>query len=157
MYLYVQIADDIREFLAESRPGAAIPSETEFVDRYGASRETIRRALRILKDEGVIYTVTGTGTFVGPETAPRTRGGMYEYQRIAHEIIAEIQAGDLKPNRPIPSLKTLVQRYDVAVGTAQRAVAHLRELGWIITMPQRGSFVRLREDWPKTTLDAPEV
>lgn len=70
------------------------------------------------------------------------------YEQIADDIAAQIRNGQLQPGRPIPSEATMVQRYGVARDTARRAVRRLREQGWVHTVPQRGTFVRDRADWP---------
>ena len=63
------------------------------------------------------------------------------YQQVARAIRDRIKAGDLKPRDPIPSESALVADHGVARETARRAVALLRTEGWVITLPQRGSFV----------------
>ncbi|WP_449347209.1 GntR family transcriptional regulator [Streptomyces xanthochromogenes] len=68
------------------------------------------------------------------------------YQQIAAEIIRDIESGKLAVDRPIPSESTLTQRWGVARDTARRAVRHLRELGFVYTVPQRGTYVRDRTD-----------
>lgn len=151
MHLYVQIADQIRQRIAsgELAPGSALPSEKTLMGQYKVARQTVRHAVRILKEEGAVYSSQGHGTFVGPEDAPRTSPKVPLYQQIAADIIGQIRAGTLKPNRPIPSETTMAQRYDVANGTVRQAVAHLRELGWVFTVPQKATFVSLKKDWPK--------
>jgi DNA-binding FadR family transcriptional regulator len=47
-------------------PGAALPPEWELAGREGASRLTIREAVRILRQKGVVAVVRGRGTFVQP-------------------------------------------------------------------------------------------
>lgn len=71
------------------------------------------------------------------------------YRQIADEIERQIRAGQLEPNRPIPSEKTIQQEYGVARGTARRAVEELRNRGLVRTVPQRGTFVCPKADWPK--------
>ncbi|MGW0837432.1 GntR family transcriptional regulator [Streptomyces prunicolor] len=66
------------------------------------------------------------------------------YQQIAAEIIREIESGVLAVDRPIPSESTLIQRWGVARDTARRAVRHLRDLGYVYTVAQRGTYVRDR-------------
>ncbi|MFF4737989.1 GntR family transcriptional regulator [Streptomyces sp. NPDC001262] len=66
------------------------------------------------------------------------------YQQIAAEIIRDIESGTLAIDRPIPSESALIQRWGVARDTARRAVKHLRELGYVYTVPQRGTYVRDR-------------
>lgn len=71
------------------------------------------------------------------------------YQQIAQRIAARIERGELQPRRPIPSEKTLMQAYPgTARGTVRRAVEHLRELGLVYTVPQRGTYVTPPEDRP---------
>ncbi|WP_371575019.1 GntR family transcriptional regulator [Streptomyces sp. NBC_01314] len=65
------------------------------------------------------------------------------YQQIAAEIIADIKSGALQPGRAIPSEPQLVQRYGVARATARRAVAYLRDQGYVFTIAHRGSYVSL--------------
>ncbi|SDM22556.1 regulatory protein, gntR family [Nonomuraea maritima] len=96
-----------------------------------------------------MYTEQGRGTFVGPKSAPQSPRRVPVYQQIANEIIGEIKAGAYAPNRLIPSEKTLEQRFDRAPGTIRQAVAHMRELGWVFTVPQKGTYVSKPEDWPE--------
>lgn len=149
--LYVQIADQIRQRIASGdlAPGSAVPSEAEMVRTYGVTRQTVRRAIQLLKEEGAVYTEQGRGTFVGPKSAPQSPRKIPVYQQIANEIIEEIKAGVYAPNRLIPSEKTLGQRFERAPGTIRQAVAYMRELGWVFTVPQKGTYVSKREDWPE--------
>lgn len=68
------------------------------------------------------------------------------YRQITAWIISRIESGELRPDRPIPSEKTLVQEFGVARSTARRAVEWLRDHHWVYTVPQRGSYVTRPED-----------
>ena len=46
-----------------------VPSENSLVQGYGVSRDTVRRAMALLRDEGVVFTVPHRGTYVGPRPA----------------------------------------------------------------------------------------
>ena len=59
-----KISRDIR--IGKFQPGQKLPSEAALVQQFGASRITIGRALRELKDRGVVERVAGSGTFVAP-------------------------------------------------------------------------------------------
>lgn len=64
------------------------------------------------------------------------------YRQIAAWVAERIESGELQPDRPIPSEKTLMQEFEgVARTTVRRAVAYLRDQGLIYTVPQRGSYV----------------
>jgi DNA-binding GntR family transcriptional regulator len=63
-----QLADLIKERIAAGlyQPRQPIPSEHALVQETGLSRSTVQKALRSLRDEGVVYSVQGLGTFVAP-------------------------------------------------------------------------------------------
>ncbi|MFC4059359.1 GntR family transcriptional regulator [Planomonospora corallina] len=149
-HLYLQVAEIIRQRVVSGaiRPGSAVPSESELRSEFGIARTTARRAIRVLRDEGLVHTVQGEGTFVGPPDASR-RGdrSISVYRQIAQELIGRITRGDLKPRRAIPSEATLVEQYGAARETVRHAIALLREQGWVYTVPQRGTYVHKREKW----------
>jgi GntR family transcriptional regulator len=43
-----------------------LPSESTLVQEHGVSRGTARRAVAVLRDEGLVFTVPQRGTYVGP-------------------------------------------------------------------------------------------
>ncbi|WFB11793.1 winged helix-turn-helix domain-containing protein [Streptomyces sp. LX-29] len=48
-------------------PGEPIPSEAELCKAHGVARETARRAVRVLRDRGIVETEWGKGSRVtGP-------------------------------------------------------------------------------------------
>jgi GntR family transcriptional regulator len=63
---------EVRErILAEVTSGLAakdmLPTERQLAERFGVSRMTVRQALNGLRDEGVLHSVRGLGTFLaGP-------------------------------------------------------------------------------------------
>jgi GntR family transcriptional regulator len=63
------------------------------------------------------------------------------YQQIAAILRAQIEAGELAPDRPIPSESTLVQRYGVARETARKAVRVLVGEGLVYVVQGRGAYV----------------
>ncbi len=48
----------------EWKPGDRIPTERDLAQQYRSARNTVRRALKILEEEGQIYREVGRGTFV---------------------------------------------------------------------------------------------
>jgi DNA-binding GntR family transcriptional regulator len=49
------------------RPGEQVPSATVLAAQFGVSRNTAARALAMLRDEGLILTQRGWGSFVTGE------------------------------------------------------------------------------------------
>ena len=67
--LYVQLADVIRGMISSGDlpPRSPLPSESYLQHEYGVSRGTVRLAMGMLRDEGLVVTIKGRGTFVRPE------------------------------------------------------------------------------------------
>lgn len=61
------------------------------------------------------------------------------YVQVADLVRGRISSGDI--TRRVPSVKTLMQEYGVAQGTAERALAVLRDEGLIRSVMGRGHFV----------------
>lgn len=63
---YVRVADDVaaRITSGELAPGARLRSERDLAEYYEVAYGTIRRAMQVLRDRGLIETIHGRGTFV---------------------------------------------------------------------------------------------
>ena len=63
---YQQLADHIRAAIAagEYEPREAIPSLKQLVQMTGLAQGTVQHAIKVLEQEGLVYTVSGRGTFV---------------------------------------------------------------------------------------------
>ena len=64
--LYERVVDQIKNSIMQGayQKGDMLPSEKELIQITGVSRVTVREALRLLNDAGVIETVRGKGSFV---------------------------------------------------------------------------------------------
>lgn len=63
---YHQIADELRESINSARlaRGQRLPSESELMAQHGVSRVTVRRALEVLRAEGLVESRRGFGWMV---------------------------------------------------------------------------------------------
>ena len=61
-----RLADLLRAEILDLAVHEPIPGERALAERFGTSRVTIRQALALLQDDGLIYTVHGAGSFVAP-------------------------------------------------------------------------------------------
>ena len=61
-----RLAELLRSEISDLPTHDLIPGERALAERFGTSRVTIRQALALLQDDGVIYTVHGAGSFVAP-------------------------------------------------------------------------------------------
>jgi GntR family transcriptional regulator len=67
--LYVQLAAIIRGMIASGDlpPRTPLPSESYLQHEHEVSRGTVRLAMGMLRDEGLVVTIKGRGTFVRPD------------------------------------------------------------------------------------------
>lgn len=64
--IYLQIYEALKKDLAEKvyNSGDKLPSENHLSKRFGVNRHTVRRALSILKNEGILFSKRGSGVIV---------------------------------------------------------------------------------------------
>ena len=65
---YAQLVNILRRQIASGRfrPTNVLPSEAELCRQHKISPMTVRRAINVLVDQGIVNTVQGSGTFVKP-------------------------------------------------------------------------------------------
>ena len=70
--MYRQIAEDLRRQIedGELAPGSQLLTELELREKYNASRNTIRDAIKPLITRGLVETRPGQGTFVVQKIVP---------------------------------------------------------------------------------------
>ncbi len=63
---YFELASRLRAQVEQGqlRPGEQIPSEPRLCETYGLSRGTVRQAIQLLENEGLLVREQGRGTFV---------------------------------------------------------------------------------------------
>jgi GntR family histidine utilization transcriptional repressor len=85
--LYLQVKRHILENISSGKWArlARVPSENDIVKSFGVSRMTANRALRELRDEGVLVRVAGVGSFVADQ---HLHAHPLEVRSIATEIRA---------------------------------------------------------------------
>jgi GntR family transcriptional regulator len=93
---YQQIADDLRSRLGEGEfgDGGVLPSEAELSSTYDASRVTVRRALEVLRAEGLVESRQGFGWSVAAEPL------RHDLSRLA-TIDAQLAAAGVRSERRI--------------------------------------------------------
>lgn len=73
---YRQIADHLRSDIERGviAAGSPLPSESELCDRYNAARGTVRQAISLLRNEGLVLSERGRGTFARERPPVRRLG-----------------------------------------------------------------------------------
>lgn len=82
------------------RCGDRLPSEAQLCERYGVSPMTVRRAINILADQGVVTARQGRGTFVRPlelSTATFDLGSLQQLFRDESQSTVKILEARITP------------------------------------------------------------
>lgn len=84
---YSQLANILRHSMAAGilRPGDQLPSEAQLCDRYNVSPMTVRRAINMLVDQGMVVAEQGRGTFVKPITMGEASFQLDELQKLFND------------------------------------------------------------------------
>lgn len=85
--LYYQIAEDLLTKIEDGRyrPGEFLPSEKKLEKRYEASRTTIRSAIDLLVNQGVIKTIHGRGNRVISKPSRQDVSTLASFSDILHQ------------------------------------------------------------------------
>ncbi|XXM71369.1 GntR family transcriptional regulator [Lysinibacillus sphaericus] len=83
--LYKQVANQIKRQIESDNldKDDAIPSEQKLSESFNVSRVTIRQAIKLLVDEGILYKVRGSGTYV---KQPKIEHDIYRLQGFTEEM-----------------------------------------------------------------------
>jgi GntR family transcriptional regulator len=66
--LYVQLAGILRRRIESGELARLdpLPSESTLTQEHDVSRDTVRRAIAVLREQGLVFTIAQRGTYVGP-------------------------------------------------------------------------------------------
>jgi DNA-binding GntR family transcriptional regulator len=122
----------LREEIEKGLDGGALPSEAALIRVHGVSRNTIRRALKLLEGEKLISSVPGTGWRVAGKPIRPLVDRMTK-------VIAEdgLGIGDT-----FPAESKLCERLGASRTAVRRALAQLEGAGLLVTVHGKGRTVR---------------
>lgn len=127
---YVQLADLLRQRVDKGiwQPGSVLPSIDQLMQQFDVARVTVRQAVALLADEGLLSPQRGRGTFVTAKTAARrhlrvetTLGdlvAMYSGDKPHHDTLEAgvasplLTAGDGKPAPKYYHMRRVHSRHD---------------------------------------------
>ncbi|MCP3761837.1 trehalose operon repressor [Domibacillus sp. A3M-37] len=109
-HIYEELADKMKS--GTFQPGELIPSEHELAARYETSRETIRKALTLLSQNGYIQKLRGKGSVVlDTSRASFPISGLVSFKELADQMNGVIQTNvaEFSLIRPEPYLQHQLQ------------------------------------------------
>jgi DNA-binding GntR family transcriptional regulator len=65
-FTYIQVANDIAAKIEMGEFSHKLPAERALAEEYGVAYQTVRHAMKVLRERGLIITRQGRGTFVVP-------------------------------------------------------------------------------------------
>lgn len=108
-------------------PEDLLPSEAELARQFGASRNVVRDALDLLRNEGLVRRVPGAGTFVTVRRAEhgldRLRGLAETFDERSDRVANRVLAADV-----VPASGFVADRLEVEVGAPVVFIERLRSL-----------------------------
>lgn len=83
---YIKIHDQIKDEIERQiwKIGERLPSERDLADQFGVSRMTLRQAITLLVEEGVLERKVGSGTFVASRRVQEKMRGTTSFTEIVH-------------------------------------------------------------------------
>jgi GntR family transcriptional regulator len=120
------------------KPGDQLPSESELVAQYGASRPTVRRALRELQLKGLTRTRQGKGSFVrtpSPIAITLTAENYRRHQREGRRgFDAQVREQGHRPQQELIEVATVPVPPEVAgrLGIEEGAPVVMRRLRFLV-------------------------
>lgn len=125
--VYQQIADELREGILEGTfaAGSPLPSERELMDKYDASRGTVRQSVAVLKAEGLVSIEQGRGAFAR-RSPPIRRLGHDRFARRYRDagkaaFLAELESEGREPDVQVLEIAPTASSSDIAKRLGMRA------------------------------------
>jgi GntR family transcriptional regulator len=127
--LYVLAKDEILNYIHENdlATGDLLPPENHFVNRLGISRGTLREAMRVLEEEGVVRRKQGIGTLICDATNP-IRSTLDINESVSEMILGKGMQPGSKDTKivKIPAGKELAERLNLKPGAPVISLKRVR-------------------------------
>ena len=106
---YQQLYEILRGKIVQGdwKPGDMMPPESELIEQYQVSRNTVRQVLDLLVQEGLIYRQRGRGTFVAHPTLEQTMLRIISFTE-------DMQQRNFVPGTEVVSSKVITTPIEIA-------------------------------------------
>ncbi|KXT78820.1 GntR family transcriptional regulator [Streptococcus sp. DD13] len=133
MPAYIKIHDAIKQKIDQEiwKIGDRLPSERDLAEEFGVSRMTLRQAITLLVDEGMLERKVGSGTYVAGHRVQEKMRGTTSFTDIIHS------------QGKVPSTKLISYQRKTASKTEQKQL-HLKANEGVVRMER----VRYADELP---------
>jgi GntR family transcriptional regulator len=127
--LYVQISENLLDKIesGELTPGDRLPSERELSETFGVNRLTLRRAFRVLEDQGLLIRRRGSGTYVAEPKIEWRAGQLIPFTQGAQRR-GYVPGADVVLFEQRPVEASIARELHLATGAAVYYVHRLRSI-----------------------------
>jgi len=132
---YGQIAARLQQKIVsgEWMPGAAIPAESALATEFGIALGTIRQAIAVLVQEGLLERLQGKGTFVRTGLSGASMMRFFRFRSEAETASAAIPRSEILSCRAVRLDKTMAGRFGLETGARGLAISRRR---WVAEQPR---------------------
>ncbi|MDX3697213.1 GntR family transcriptional regulator [Streptomyces europaeiscabiei] len=130
---YLRVSEALRRQLELQDEDGTLPSEAALMRAHGVSRNTIRRALKVLEADGVVESAPGVGWRA-------LRGG--DRRSLTQRMTDLITEDSLAVGDVYPSEARLCERYGSSRTAVRRVLAQMEGNGLLTTIHGKGRTVR---------------
>lgn len=115
---YIQIMEDVREQIetGQLKPGDKLPSNRKLMADYNAGTQTVQRAVRALKDAGLVESRAARGVFVRPRPKSVERSADYTNVPKKGGVSYGAESRRLFVGT-VPAVGYVAEAFDIAVDT----------------------------------------
>lgn len=129
------------------------PEAQEMVRLYVEEEWSVRDiATRFGCSYGKVYGLLRARVVMRPSGGRGPRRDM-EYVKVAEVMRQRIVGGDWPHGRKILTQRELARIFDVRQQTIREAIADLRQRGYLVTVPNKGTYVRPPQHWEPSPPD----
>ncbi|MFD8300021.1 winged helix-turn-helix domain-containing protein [Streptomyces bauhiniae] len=130
---YLQVSESLRQQIESGDLADALPLEAALMSMHGVSRNTVRRALKVLEADGVVQSAPGIGWRVVRSGDPRS---------LVERMTDLITEHSLSVDDPYPSEAKLCERFGASRTAVRRVLAQMEGNGLLATVHGKGRTVR---------------
>ncbi len=142
----------LREGITTGRwkSGGRLPPLKDLAGMAGVSKNSMWKAVEILKKEGVLNPYRKKGIFLGPHPVHASAGQpvAMKWQTTLNRLKADILEGVFRNSRYLPSSKVMEGQYGVSQKTLKKAIEYLTREGYLDHTKSR---LEIRKSQPTST------
>ncbi len=125
MYKYQLIANKIKEDIKSGKYEKGLPSERNLAKDFEASRGTIRKVIDLLKEESVVNSTRGSGTYLNRKPINQELNSVYSLSEDMHKINRDLST-DILDYGLIHAEKEIANKMEIKEGELVYYIKRLR-------------------------------